>query len=149
VARGSASEGSLSTPCAPSLTQRVQINLAKSRQNNRVLKFADRRIPSAREYDNARMLVSNSARSTFGCKSIGRFLSLPRTQNAHIIPIERDYDIISDVHWLHVRPHISHCPLTPGVAVHQSARRQPKHARQANIKTWIHPCDWERRYQCA
>jgi hypothetical protein len=48
----------------PSLAQRVQIHVAKLRQDDRVLKFSDRRIASAREDDNTCMLLRNGARST-------------------------------------------------------------------------------------
>jgi hypothetical protein len=46
--------------------QRVQVDIAKFRQDDCVLKFADRRITGPRERDRASMLQREFARSSFG-----------------------------------------------------------------------------------
>jgi hypothetical protein len=68
-----------------SFAQRVQIHLAKSRQFDRVLKFTNRRNASAREDDDTRMLVGDSARSTLRRKGIGRLMGLSDAQHVLVI----------------------------------------------------------------
>jgi hypothetical protein len=90
-----------------SFTQRVKIDVAKLREYNRILKFANRRITDARERDSAGMrpryrlgvaLRRGGVRDLFGFAS---------GQVALLIAVEWDDNMIGDVHRSHVLTKIS------------------------------------------
>jgi len=68
------------------------------RQHNRVLKIANRGIASAREGDGARVFERERSCAPFGCAGARRFLGWAGGKIANLIPIERDNDVIGDVH---------------------------------------------------
>jgi hypothetical protein len=80
-----------------SLAERVEINLAKLRQDHRVLKLACRRIAGAGKRHRARMFERQLARAPFGNDWIHNLTSFARLKVAFPIPIERDDDMIG--HW--------------------------------------------------
>lgn len=80
--------------------QRVQIDLAKLREDDCILKLADRRIAGPRERNGACMLERERAGLALRGRSGCDFLGLTRRQAADLVSIERDHDIIGDGHFM-------------------------------------------------
>ena len=86
-------------PCdaARSLAERIEIDLAKLRQDHRVLKLARRRIAGARERQSARVFERERASPAFGHDWTHDFTSFTGPQVAFRIPIKCNDDMIG--HW--------------------------------------------------
>jgi hypothetical protein len=79
---------------ALSLAERIEINLAKPRQDHRVLKLACRRIASATERQGARVPERECASPPFGHDWTHDLPGFAGLQVTFRIPIERDDDMI-------------------------------------------------------
>ena len=78
--------------------ERIEIDIAESRQNHSVLKLARHEIPSPGVSEGPRVLPGQQAGAPFGRASVHRFLGLTGLQVALDVPIERDDDMIGDRH---------------------------------------------------
>jgi hypothetical protein len=79
-----------------SLAERLEIDLAKLRQDHRVLKLACRRIAGAGKCHRTRMFERQRAGPAFGYDWTHNLTSFTRLQVAFPIPIKCDDDMIGD-----------------------------------------------------
>ena len=79
------------------LAERIEIDLAKLRQDHRVLKLACRRIARARKRQSARMFERERTSPSFGHDWTHDLTSFTGFQVAFRIPIKCDDDMIG--HW--------------------------------------------------
>ena len=82
---------------ALSLAEQIEIDLAKLRQDHRVLKLARRRIAGAGKCQSARVFERERASPAFGHDWTHDLTSFTRLQVAFRIPIECDDNMIG--HW--------------------------------------------------